>query len=68
MDGIVYLDPTGKRLRDEAVANLQAAMRDIMNCMNALEQNKGIGAEFCIEKLEELYSSISSMKSAFNKL
>lgn len=68
MDGIVYLDPTGKRLKEEAVSSLQQAMQDIQKCMDSLRQEKGIGTEFGIDSLEELYVAISKAKTALNNL
>lgn len=68
MAGIIYLDPTGNRIKSEAISNLQTAMNDIQQCINSLQETKGIGAEFCIEKLEDLRDSVNSMKAAFNKL
>ena len=68
MNGIVYLDPTGKRLREETVNHLQDAMLDIQRCMDSLRQEKGIGTEFCIDKLEDLYAAVYKAKKALNKL
>ena len=68
MDGIVYLDPTGKRLKEEAVSSLQDAMQEIEKCMDSLRQEKGIGTEFCIDSLEGLYAAVYKMKTALNRL
>lgn len=68
MDGIVYLDPTGKRLKEEAIRSLQEAMHDIQQCMDSLSQAKGIGTEFCIDSLEDLYDAVNKTKTALNRL
>ena len=68
MDGIVYLDPTGKRLKEEAAGNLQSAMHNIQSCIDALRQAKGIGAEFCIDSLEDMYDAVYQAKKALGRL
>ena len=63
MNGIIYLDPTGKRLKSEAVNDLKSALDNLQQCIDALQEEQGIGTEFGIEKIGEVYSNIDRCRA-----
>lgn len=57
---IVYLDSTGKRLREETISEIERAISEIQESIADLQLQQGIGAdEFCIGKMQDLCDKLS---------
>jgi hypothetical protein len=62
------LDGVGVSCRDDAVCDLTKAIAQLEQAMNALGECKGIGTEFCIEKIETLKDTVQNYRDAVRSI
>ena len=62
------MDADAKKLRDEIVNDMYSIRTTLLNSANSVRNQKGVGCEFCADRLESIRSRYWGYISTLNSL